>query len=143
MKNYIQTLFVAALALIIVSCGNSQTGDSPVPSDSTEYGIAKVDVLYFHAERRCPTCLKIEEVAKKVVETYYADKDVEFFVINFEEEANAEIVKKFNVVWSSLFISSGEKVEDLTDYAFQVVKSDENALIERMRSVIDVFLAEE
>jgi thiol-disulfide isomerase/thioredoxin len=141
MKNLITTLIVAFIAITFTSCGNSQTSESE-QSDTTktEYGIAKAEVFYFHATRRCPTCLKIEEVAKEVVESEYKDKDVRFYSINFDEETNKEISEKFNVSWSSLFISSGEQFEDLTDLAFQVATSDPDKLKEKMRSVIDIYL---
>lgn len=141
MKNLLTTLIIAFIAITFSSCGNSQTTESDqTDSSGTEYGIAKVEVFYFHATRRCPTCLKIEEVAKEVVETEYKDKDVRFYSINFDEESNKEISEKFNVSWSSLFISSGDQFEDLTDLAFQVATSDPDKLKEKIRSAIDIYL---
>jgi len=141
MKNLLKILFIAVIGVSLTSCGNSKTSESEnIDSTKTEYGIAKVDVFYFHATRRCTTCLEIEKVANEIVNDEYKNKDVRFFSINFDEEANSEISEKFNVSWSSLFISSGNQVEDLTDLAFQTATAEPHKLKEKMRSVIDTYL---
>ncbi len=141
MKTMLKTLIIALVVISAASCGSSQTSDTnKADSLKTEYGNAKVEVFYFHATRRCPTCLKIEEVAKELINTAYAGQDVKFYSINFDEDENKTIAEKYNVTWSSLFISSGEKFEDLTDLAFQVVTSDPKKLTDRMKSTIDVYL---
>lgn len=143
MKTIIQALLFAGFAFFMVSCGSSQADQSKEDKKGTEYGNSRVEVLYFHSARRCPTCLKIEEVAEEFVKTAYTDQDVKFYSINFDEDENRSIAEKYNVTWSSLFIASGERFEDLTDLAFQVVKTDPSELTGRMKSVIDVYLSTE
>ena len=133
-------LLLAVFAIVLFTfCGNNKSNESG-KEEATEYGIAKVEVFYFHATRRCPTCNKIEEVAKDFVGSAYAGQDVKFYSINFEEKQNTEIANKFNVTWSSLYISSGDRVEDITDLAFQVVNANPEQLTEKIQSTIDLFL---
>jgi predicted membrane-bound dolichyl-phosphate-mannose-protein mannosyltransferase len=130
------------LVFVFASCGN-QSGESTSQSDdsnSIEYGIAPVEVYYFHATRRCPTCNKIEDVAKEFVLNNYQDSGVKFFSINFEESQNKDIADRFNVAWSSIFIVSGDKFEDLTDLAFQVINANPKQLTDKIQSVIDLYL---
>jgi len=135
-----KVFLLAAFAIVLFAfCGNNKTNENST-TETTEYGIAKVEVFYFHATRRCPTCNKIEEVAKDFVLAQYAGQDVKFYSINFEEKQNTEIANKFNVTWSSLYIASGERVEDITDIAFQVVNANPEQLTEKMKSIIDMFL---
>jgi predicted membrane-bound dolichyl-phosphate-mannose-protein mannosyltransferase len=141
MKTMNRLLILAGIAFLIASCGNSQTNEVKADNaTATEYGAAKVEVYYFHATRRCQTCNKIEDVSKDFVNSNYKDADLKYYSINFEENQNKEIAKKYNVAWSSLYIASGDSYEDLTDLAFQVINTNPEQLTDRIKSIIDGYL---
>jgi len=58
-------------------------------------------VYYFHSKFRCPTCREIESLAHDFVQTELASElasgQVVWKVVNYEERANAELAKKFNI----------------------------------------------
>jgi thiol-disulfide isomerase/thioredoxin len=139
MKVIIRTMLFMGIAFFIASCGSGQA-EKTTANEQTEFGKSTVEVYYFHATRRCPTCNKIEEIAQNFVEQDYANSDVKFFSINFDEKENKEMVDKYKIGWSSLIIVSGDKNEDITDLAFQVATSDPKQMTDRMKSIIDGYL---
>lgn len=58
-------------------------------------------VYYFHSKFRCPTCREIESQAHDFVQTELAAElnsgQVVWKIVNYEERANAELAKKFNI----------------------------------------------
>ena len=130
-----------AVLLGLSSCGGSTENKTETTDKAAAYGETKVEVYYFHGDRRCPTCNAIEEVTKSFLdENYKGNTDVAFFVVNFDKEENKDIATKFEVSWSSLFIASGDKKLDLTIEAFQYAKSDPAMLTNEMKDIIDGFL---
>ena len=85
-----------------------------------------MEVLYFHGKKRCATCMAIEKNTKDVIETQFADElengTVIFRIIDISEPENEKIADKYEVTWSSLFVSQWkdgkETYENLTEYAF-------------------------
>jgi hypothetical protein len=140
MKALLKTVLLICMVCLIAACGNSRTEEEKAGETPTEYGVSKVEVYYFHTDRRCKTCLNIEEVAQNLIKSDYSDQDVKFYSINFDNDENKAIAEKYNVTWSSLFVTSGEKFEDLTDLAFQVANSEPQKLSDKMKEVIDLYL---
>lgn len=65
------------------------------PSDGT------VTVYYFHRTLRCPTCLRIEELARDAVQNGFSNEiaagAVKWQVINIEKPDNAHFENEFNL----------------------------------------------
>ncbi len=138
-KNKFIALIILTSALFI-ACG--ETKEKEEKSDETiVFGETKVEVYYFHGDRRCPNCNAIERVAKNLVNEEYIDnEDVKFFVINFEKAENKEIAQKYNITWSSLVIASEEQSIDLTMEAFQYSMTNPDFLRNEINEVINDFL---
>lgn len=70
---------------------------------------AKVAVYYFHGTFRCPSCLKIEQYSKEVIEKYFGDElnsgRLIFKVINIEEKGNEHFVDDYQLYTKSLVLS--------------------------------------
>jgi len=141
MKFFFKIILPYIMLVLLMACGGGTQLNENTTQQESEYGKAKAEVYYFHGNRRCVTCNAIEELVKSFVnETYKDNKEVKFFVINFEKEENKEIAGKFGVEWSSLILASGKKSMDLTVEAFQYVKSDPDYLKGEMKKIIDDFL---
>jgi len=75
-----------------------------------------IHIYYFHGTRRCYTCLRIEALAKKTIEDYYALNiaagKIRFDSINVEKYGNRHFIRDFNLYTSSIIITEkqGEKV---------------------------------
>ena len=95
----------------------------------------RVEILYFHGKQRCATCMAIEKNAKEVIEAQFAEEikngTVVFKAIDISKPENEKIAEKYEVTWSSLFISKWidgkETYENLTEYAFANARKNPDA----------------
>ena len=86
-----------------------------------------VEVLYFHGPQRCKTCVALENAAKEVVNTRFANdvksSKVKFKEIDLSTKEGEKIGDKYEVAWSSLIIvrkdGKKEKIANLTDDGFR------------------------
>ena len=89
----------------------------------------KVEVYYFHATMRCPTCLAVEEQTRKTLDENFPaemkDGTLQLQVLSFEEKENKDLAEKFEVGWSSLilYVPESGKTVNLTDDAFANARS--------------------
>ena len=128
MKTIRQCLLLV-LAFFLASCsGNAQTNEPP-----PEITASRIEVLDFHTDHRCKTCLAIENLTKTVLADSYA-KEVEegkvtFQLINVDEEENLAVAQKFGAFGTSLMLNviqnGQEKQVDLTDFAFMNADDEE------------------
>jgi hypothetical protein len=92
--------------------------------DSPKAEQPKVEVYYFHATMRCPTCLAVEEQTKKTLDDNFAEDlksgVIKLTVLNLEEKENKTITEQFEIGWSSLilYVPESKKTVNLTDDAF-------------------------
>jgi hypothetical protein len=105
----------------------------------------KLQIIYFHAEHRCPTCLSIEENAKKTLNTYFAaqmkDGTIKFQVIDVSDEKNSKIAEKYEATGSKLFLTKVEgKKEtntDFTNFAFSYSRNQAEKFIAGLKAEIE------
>ncbi len=113
MKNLI--LFFAVFTACMLSSVNSKAqNNKPVVIPKP----ANIEVIQFHSEHRCRTCLKIEQLTKKTLTNYFAN--IPFKLVNVDEARNAAMAEKFEASGTALFLfdpKTGRK-KDLTDFAF-------------------------
>jgi hypothetical protein len=68
-----------------------------------------VYAYYFHGTMRCPTCRKLEQYSKEVIERNFAldlaSGGLAFKVVNVEERENEHYVKEYNLYTKSLVLS--------------------------------------
>lgn len=108
----------------------------------------RLDVVYFHPNLRCETCLCFEDHINKIIANYYQDKinsgKLTYRVVNIQDKQNAAIVKKYKPVGSQLFINNVindfDNIEDIQDiWSWHCVDSPADFEM-RVRSVIDLYL---
>jgi hypothetical protein len=110
MKKIIITLVLSIAAIGLYA-------QQPAAAAAAEANV--VNVYNFHGKQRCMTCVAIGNVARKTVETAYADNvKVRFIDIDASEKANEKLVKKYEIFGSSLIIAKGENHVNLTNQAF-------------------------
>jgi hypothetical protein len=82
--------------------------------DST--GAEKVQVFLFHATQRCPTCIRIGQLAKATVEERFSEQlksgKIEFREINIDLPENKTLAEKFQAGGSALFINAIKNGQD-------------------------------
>ncbi len=117
-----KVLVILTLCVGMVACSGGRRG-SVAENQQTKKDV--VEVLYFHGEQRCATCMAIEKNTKELLEAAYAEplksgKLVFRSVDITKEEALAE---RYEVSWSSLILvdydkSGKESATNLTEFAF-------------------------
>ncbi len=73
----------------------------------------KIIAYYFHGNRRCPSCMKIEAYTGQAIDSAFEkmleDGSVEWAIINTDEKGNEHYMKDYKLYTKSVVIS---KVED-------------------------------
>ena len=144
-------LFFASVVMMMAFFTNCTAQPNPKYTAQAS-GPDRIEVLDFHNEHRCVTCLKIEELTKELLADQYADAMnkgvITFRLINADEKANAPIVERYTAYGTTLIISSvkngQEEFVDLTNFAFMnfnkedkfkaTLKKELNAALQRVRS---------
>lgn len=99
---------------------------------------AKVQVYYFHGDRRCVTCQAVGAVAETTVsEKFGANPDVAFLEVNIDRAENEKLAEKFQVSGSGLYLLAHEKIEDLTAFAFQNARTAPEMLTNKLTELIN------
>jgi hypothetical protein len=104
----------------------------------------KLQVVYFHAEHRCPTCISIEENTRKTLNTYFADQMkkgiITLQVLNVADEKNEKMVEKYEADGSGLFLTqlNGKKetTTELTNFAFSYSRNQPEKFIAGLKEEI-------
>jgi hypothetical protein len=106
MKN-IATLCIALLMACAgfgLSQGASFAADSAAPAVSSDY----VQTYYFHATRRCATCMKLEQYSRGSIESNFKDQlkngTLRFAEVNFDEPENRHFLQDYNLIYRSLVL---------------------------------------
>jgi hypothetical protein len=105
----------------------------------------KLQVVYFHAKFRCPTCLSIEENTKKTLDTYFSsqlkDGTIKFTVLDVSDSKNEKIVEKYEADGSGLFLTkvNGKKetTTDFTNFAFSYSRNQAEKFISGLKAEIE------
>ncbi len=112
------------------------------PAVKPEHEI-KVEVYHFHPTQQCPTCIALGSLAEKTVNTYFQKElwsgKLVFGHININEAQNAELVKKYEVTGSSLWIGTyvdGKFYKEENVNVWYKV-NDEQAYLSYLKGVID------
>lgn len=103
----------------------------------------KLEVIYFHSEHRCKTCIQIEKLTKQTLETAFANEmkngSVFFTMYNADDPKNAKIAEKYAAYGSALFLTRHQNSKDiktdLTNFAFTNAFNDA-VFIEKFKAYI-------
>jgi len=93
-------------------------GPEPAPSEPPETeGVDNaaspeparaVVVYYFHGDKRCATCIKLESYAQEAIETHFAEElgneRLRWNAVNVDEAGNEHFVKDFQLVTKSVVL---------------------------------------
>ncbi len=137
MKKLLYT-FVACL--ILSACGQTEQNNSQGETLSV-IDDAKVQVYYFHGKQRCVTCLTVQEITEDTMnEVFGENHEVQYHEVDFTESANASLAEKYEIVFSSLVIASGENFRDITTDAFAMAIRNPEGLKAMIAAEVNGFL---
>ncbi|MFP4056382.1 MAG: nitrophenyl compound nitroreductase subunit ArsF family protein [Candidatus Brocadiia bacterium] len=145
-------LFVAAsvVARVVQEVRRGRSADDGEGEAPAEADVAspQVAVVFFHGNKRCPTCEKIEAIGHRVVHRRFAQAVEEgrlaWRVRNYEAPANAPLVDRYQVYTSTLVLlamDDGEVTEwtNLEQMCWEKAK-DEEALARRLEAELRAYL---
>lgn len=136
MKKTGNTLIMLLFVLNVIACNNTQSNNNLTADDSTK--TENLEVYYFHGTRRCVTCIAVGEVSSELVKSKYENNEnVKFIEINIDEPGYEELVEKFQVSGSGLYVFNGKDIEDITAFAFQYARSNPDKLKEKLIELIN------
>jgi len=125
-KIFVGILITAGIfgALAIASMGGSpKSSETVADNKSNKSNISstcgpqqscasadKVEVFLFHATQRCPTCIRIGQLARATVEERFSEQlklgKIDFREINIDLPENKALAEKFQASGSALFINA-------------------------------------
>ena len=108
-------------------------------SDEVIVKTTDIEVVYFHNERRCETCLAVEEVTREAIKEYYQNK-ISVKDYSLEDEKGEELANQLKVSGQALLILKGDKRIDLTTDAFMNARTNPDELKKLIKENIDVLL---
>ena len=136
MKKTGNSLLMLLFVLNAIACNNPQSNNNSSSDDSTK--IENIEVYYFHGTRRCVTCIAVGEVSSELVKSKYEDNEnVKFVEINIDEPGNEELVEKFQVSGSGLYVFNGKDIENITAFAFQYARTNPDKLKDKLIELIN------
>ncbi|MCX4282543.1 nitrophenyl compound nitroreductase subunit ArsF family protein [Alistipes muris] len=135
---------IPLLSAVFLACGQSPKNQSIGEQTMTD----GVEVLSFHAKKRCPTCVAIEQLTREVIETEFAaqlaDGSLALRVTDITE--NEALANKYEIAWSSLLVNhregGKERVRNLTQFAFANARTNPDKFKAGLKTEIEKLLAE-
>lgn len=139
--SVLSLLFVFGIGLVSAQCSCSSKAKLNLTKSNVKCNqeAEQVKAFYFHATRRCATCMAVESVTVDAIQKYYGDK-VPFRSVNGEERKNIELMRKYKIGGQSLIIVKGDKIVDLTNLAFINARRNPKKLENKIKSTIDSML---
>ena len=129
----------AGVGMGYAQCCSSAVQAAVTPSSASvqqsDVDVSGVEVVYFHATRRCATCNAVEEVTKEMLKEVYGDQ-VKFASINRETDKNNKLIKKHKINGQTLLIIKGDKVVNLTNDAFMYARTNPDKLKDKLKETI-------
>ncbi len=152
MKN----LIILLVTILLFSCSSSKkekVEETNLENDylQSEASVEEPDIAeiyYFHGTRRCASCRAVSKVSQGFTLVNYKDAIekglVKVIMIDFDQPGNEELVEKFKVTRSSLFVRTvkdkHESIYNLTDMAFLNVDLHPEKIREAIKMEIEKVL---
>lgn len=119
MNKSILWLLTAGLVLGLVAIASAEEPVVAAPADSASVDSVekaaqpaadqKIIATYFHGNRRCPTCMKLEAYSQEAITGGFAAEIesglIEWRVVNFDEEENEHFTKDYGLFSQSVILS--------------------------------------
>jgi len=139
MKN--RGLIFTVLSVLFSAMLTCNAQDASKQSKSETISNNNIEVYYFHFERRCATCMAVENESEKALNELYPEKmksgEMTFLSVNLEEKTNEALAEKLNVDGQTLLVVKGDKKENLTNKAFMYARTAPAKLKEALKETIE------
>ncbi|NBC83688.1 MAG: hypothetical protein GVY19_09930 [Bacteroidetes bacterium] len=131
----IKILFFLFLALSMNLACSAQIGENKdVKTKSTD----RVEVYYFHFDRRCMTCRSVENTARVAV-SEMNNNEVNFSAYNLDKAEGQQKGEEIGIAGQTLIIVSGDTQINITNEGFMNARNPEK-LKQMIQDKIDPLL---
>jgi hypothetical protein len=126
MKKTLLLLTIVFLTVGFGSCNNQKkSSNENLKTEVNPTSTISIQILYFHGDRRCPTCIKVGEVSLNLFNDKYANNSsVAYKEVNIDKEENKAIAEKYQISGSSLLIDVNGEVKNITVDAFKYARTE-------------------
>ena len=101
-------IVITGIIFLLICIGLSTSSACGAETTNTTSDVDFIEIYHFHPTNGCPTCTAIGNYAEDTVNQYFPEelenKKILFAHINFQDQKNEELVKRFEVTGSSLMI---------------------------------------
>lgn len=118
MKTALTSMFILLFTVF--------TANDSIAQQEKKQQPAGIEVIQFHSEHRCVTCLKIEKLTKRTLTKYFPT--IPFKLLNVDDKKNIKQAEMFEASGTALYLynpKTGQK-KDLTDVAFMKAGDEKN-----------------
>lgn len=147
MKSLTKILFFLTLILTVFACGADHKNEKTANNTNTNSLNMDKDVLYvyyFHKSIRCKTCIAVGEQSHSNLVVLYPEKvrnsEIVFKSFNIEDEANQELIKRYEIWGQTLLFIKGKKVINKTNEAFMYVPTNPEKWMTTVKETVDSLL---
>lgn len=136
-NQYINSKIMKKYILILLFVSFNLAAQGKMVTDVKSRTTPAIEVIQFHSEHRCVTCIKIEELTRETLKSYPA---VAFLLINVDDKKNEKIATQFEAAGTALFLYSPKikKKQDVSDLAFMNA-GDKEKFIKELKKKIEAF----
>jgi len=160
MRRHVLLSVVMSLAVAVsmgVQAQQPAADSTAVKPDSTQTqstmldSVAAADIIYasyFHGDRRCPTCMKLEAYSREAIQAAFdkelKDSAVVFRTVNWDNEENAHYVNDYQLYTKALILSRVRAGKEVAwknlDSIWQLV-NDKDKFVKYVQDQTRAFLA--
>jgi hypothetical protein len=116
-------------------------GSTFISAQSAKETKPVVEVYYFHATNRCPTCNSIEANTKKTLETSFSKElkegKIKLTVLNSDEDKNKVLCEKYEAYGATLILvkyaNGKETSENMTNFAFSYSRNQAEKFMDGLK----------
>ncbi len=143
MKTIFYTIFISISLFISACSGKAQNQNQKELVQVT--GPNRIEILDFHNEHRCVSCLDIEKYTKETLSTYFTQEmesgKITFTLLNADDPKNETMVEKYKAYGSTLVlnvvIDEKETAYDITEFAFMNCENKDKFISEFKQKVAE------
>jgi len=131
-----QKLSIALFTFTVLFLGSS---NGEAQQTTKQAAAATIQVIQFHSEHRCISCLKIEKFTRATLANYFSS--VPFLLVNVDDKKNEKLAEQFEATGTALFLFNPKtgKKKNLTEFAFMKI-GNETLFDTELKKYIEEFL---